>query len=27
MYKCFQGLKTDNQVIFDMDKLDSINDI
>jgi len=27
MYECFQGLKTDKQVIFDMDKLDSIDDI
>jgi len=26
MYECFQGLKTE-QVIFDIDKLDSIEDI
>jgi len=27
MYECFQILKTDKQVIFDMDTLDSIDDI
>jgi len=25
MYECFQGLKTDKQVVFDMDKLDSVD--
>jgi len=26
MYECFQGLKTNKHVVFDMDKLDSIDD-
>jgi len=26
MYECFQGLKTNKQVVFDMDKLDCIDD-